>query len=199
MFSSFFLTIKFADLANSSTYDLPLNDPFSGIEDEKLVLVTETGEVDVEEGVDAAEMSLGPAELSGEEEAGPSATLVTPNTSLHYLDTLAQHGSTGEYYSLMLKSTKCFLCHILFTIEYIPQSNPSIPCCRCPRSPQQPRVRAPRAARPGEPRGGRHPRRGQLPAPALAQRLPHRARRGRGRHLLGRLELRLLMIDLVLN
>ena len=106
IYSSLFLTIKFADLANSSTYDLPLNDPFSGIEDEKLVLVTETGEVDVEEGVDAAEMSLGPAELSGEEEAGPSATLVTPNTSLHYLDTLAQHGSTGEYYSLMLQSKK---------------------------------------------------------------------------------------------
>ena len=81
-----------------------MNDPFSGIEDEKLVLVTESGEVDVEEGVDAAEMSLGPEELSGEEEAGPSATLVTPNTSLHYLDPLAQHGSTGEYYSLMLYS-----------------------------------------------------------------------------------------------
>ena len=118
MFSSFFLTIKFADLANSSTYDLPLNDPFSGIEDEKLVLVTETGEVDVEEGVDAAEMSLGPAELSGEEEAGPSATLVTPNTSLHYPDTLAQHGSTGEYYSLMLQSTKCsfYATFHLFTV-----------------------------------------------------------------------------------
>ena len=147
------------------------------------MLVTETGEVDVEEGVDAAEMSLGPAELSGEEEAGPSATLVTPNTSLHYLDTLAQHGSTGEYYS-----------HISLLIIKSFHSP-----CRCPRSPQQPRVRAPRAARPGEPRGGRHPRRGQLPAPALAQRLPHRARRGRGRHLLGRLELGLLMIDLVLN
>ena len=90
---------------------------------------------------------------------------------------------------------KCSLCHISFTIEYIPQSNPSIPCCRCPRSPQQPRVRAPRAARPGEPRGGRHPRRGQLPAPALAQRLPHRARRGRGRHLLGRLELGSIIND----
>ena len=93
-----------------------MNDPFSGIEDEKLVLVTESGEVDVEEGVDAAEMSLGPEELSGEEEAGPSATLVTPNTSLHYIDSLASHGSTGEYYSLMLHSKQCSLCHISFTI-----------------------------------------------------------------------------------
>ena len=94
-----------------------MNDPFSGIEDEKLVLVTESGEVDVEEGVDAAEMSLGPEELSGEEEAGPSATLVTPNTSLHYLDPLAQHGSTGEYLNTTRScSKKCSLCHISFTI-----------------------------------------------------------------------------------
>ena len=50
------ITIKFADIASSSTYDLPLNDPFSGIEDEKLVLVTESGEVDVE--VVAAELDM---------------------------------------------------------------------------------------------------------------------------------------------
>ena len=122
-----------------------MNDPFSGIEDEKLVLVTESGEVDVEEGVDAAEMSLGPEELSGEEEAGPSATLVTPNTSLHYLDPLAQHGSTGEYYSLMFK--EMFLMpHFIhnlthFTIKsshsplQAPQLPPAAPGPRPPRCP----------------------------------------------------------------
>ena len=97
-----------------------MNDPFSGIEDEKLVLVTESGEVDVEEGVDAAEMSLGPEELSGEEEAGPSATLVTPNTSLHYIDSLATHGSTGEYYSLMFdqRNVHSSLCRIFNITHY---------------------------------------------------------------------------------
>ena len=80
------------------------------------MLVTESGEVDVEEGVDAAEMSLGPEELSGEEEAGPSATLVTPNTSLHYLDPLGSHGSTGEYYSLMFdqRNVHSSLCRIFY-------------------------------------------------------------------------------------
>ena len=122
-----------------------MNDPFSGIEDEKLVLVTESGEVDVEEGVDAAEMSLGPEELSGEEEAGPSATLVTPNTSLHYLDPLAQHGSTGEYYSLMLKEMFLMphfihnLTHsTIKSLHFLLQEPPLPPAALGPRPPRCP-------------------------------------------------------------